>query len=160
MPERLAELSDVYTVVEAPDDGGSVWNDFHEALRAAGDDIKRLWTLTQYDYEPGLKVWDFYDREDGKPFMEPIFRVYAESIGEASEKAEALFLEKQPEADVGRLEYQSPVYLVLDPANPEDDSSWGYATDCYALAGNHLVNRYGWVVTEEPWTNEEEYYRW
>jgi len=30
----------------------------------------------------------------------------------------------------------------------------------YASAGFHIVNKLYYVVTEEPWTDEQEYYEW
>lgn len=149
--KRLADIFDKYEIVPAPD-GGQVWNDFDEAMKAAGS-IEHFWTLTQFDYESGLKAFEFYE-----PSLADKIVVVSESIEDAYDQAHAIYLKEDPTRDPENLDYET--VWIVDPDSPLDESKWDMATDMYALAGNHLANRFGWAVTKEPWKDIDEYYRW
>lgn len=153
---RCPALEDHFTLSNHMDGlGGGIIDDWNVALKIAGGDVHRIWTITSEDYEDGPKAWNFRvdDRED-------LIEVIADDYDEAYEKVEEILRGDDPDNDdFPEPELETPVYLIENPGTPGETRD--YATDMFAAPGGHLVNRLGYVVTEEPWDNNtENCFRW
>ena len=159
---RGPSFDDKYTAVPASPAGDLTFQTYADALAAAGGDEKRVWTLVDGEYEAGNKIWKFdYDGDE--------MIVGGESVEEATEQAMANLNENyevdeddededNPPVSEDVLNLEGVYFGDLDDLFDEDE--WEPAASRFAEAGHHLVNRYGFAVSVEPWSDGSETLPW
>jgi hypothetical protein len=152
------DFEDRFTLVRQPN-GDVNFEDYDEALKAAGGDADKVWTVVEGEYPEGPKIWEVSNH-----FADMTVHISARHEDEAINIASKQFrASANANGSEFNLDDESEIWVegvyVGELDKPE---TWSSAPNMYVSPGKHFVNALNFVVTEEPATvsDYDEEYVW